>query len=906
MKSFNSYWTVIKIFFHGIFILCNIVGTLSGSQDSNSNRLPDDVIPLHYTINLIPHIEENNFTYDGESHIEIEVKTESNLLILHAYDLQINGKITLENESKTFESIHEIDDKNDFLKITFKEKLSRGHYILHLKYHGIITDQPQGFYRSYYIDNFGKKQWLLSTYFEAMHARRAFPCWDEPAFKATFKISIKHNRRYTALSNTQFNSIISANDSSNQVWTNFEKTPAMSTYLVAFIIGDLDYLAHNDDESFRVWTRKNSPDRGNHLLTSGLKAFRSLEDFIGIPYEDHGLKKIDLVLIPQQTSIGMENWGIIFLKENEFIYSNDNVFEGTKRNDFMDLTHELTHQWFGNFVTHKWWDCLWLTEGFASYLSYLINDRIEKSWRVMDKFVLDRREDLFTSDFDYSLSVINADKIFTDLWSNRQFKINYYKSGVIIRMINYVLGEENFRTGLRNYLRNNKFGSVTSRNLFEEFGKVSGDMNVTFVKALNNWANAPGYPMVTINRNYTSNRATITQSHFSNDRFLNSSTKFWIALNIATEDNPDFSDTSITHWFDPDSVSLEISAPEQDKWLISNKQQFGYYRVNYDERNWKLIINFLKSKNYHKIHYLNRAQLIDDAFVLAELRHVSYSIGFELMEYLRQETDYLPWATFLGKIRLLHGKTSLSNSPYYETFKRIVLTLFENLEKDVFFDRLIDDDFIKMPQKKSIIKWTCTYGSSLCKNYTLSMITKWLEDPEKNALDFNLKSEILCGGIRYADKSLWNELLTKCLNDKDKDILNALSCTLDDELLHKLLSMAMNNSLYEIDTWNLFLAITMENKGLEATLNFVNNSQIQTARSDDRYNFLHDGIIFMRYNVRNNDHFSKWREVLINVIGEEKAKKYLKIIGRDVDNYNIDLESMKNYFEKKGFKNSPA
>ncbi|KAH0560476.1 hypothetical protein KQX54_005086 [Cotesia glomerata] len=807
------------------------------SSASAQNRLPGHFIPVHYTINIIPYIEENNFTFDGESLILIEAKIESNIIILHAKNLQIKGNITLNNASNKYESNnYTIDTKNDFLSIVFNEKIVQGNYTLHLKYCGVINDNLQGFYRSTYTDTFGDKQWLVSTNFEPNYARQAFPCWDEPAFKATFQISIKHNRRFTALSNTRFNSILSTNDSSNHVWTQFEKTPLMSSYLIAFIVGDLDYLAHRENKTFRIWTRKNAASRGEMLLSNGFKALKSLENFLGMSYQDHGFKKIDLVVIPEMMTFGMENWGIIFLKENDF-FSTENI-ESKKigKNDLINLTHELNHNWFGNLVTHKWWKYLWLTEGLAS--------------------------------------------------------------AVIIRMIKYVLGDENFRKGIRNYLNNNKFGVVTSDNFFNELTKVSGNMNVTLEKALNNWESTPGYPMITINRNYGLNTATITQSRFLQYSDLTSTDQYWIPLNFATQDNMDFNDTAITHWLEPDSISLEISAPESDKWLISNKQQFGYYRVNYDEKNWQLIVNYLNSENYYKIHYLNRAQLIDDAFTLAFEGYVSYSIVFELMEYLRYETDSLPWATFLDNIYRLQG-SSLPHSSYYESYKKIILTLLQNIEKNVFVDKTTDENMIEMVLKKSIIKWSCLFGSNLCKNYTLSIISKWLENFEENPLPMDIKSEILCGGMRYVDENTWNAVLMKYLENRDKDILQALSCTSNVTFLNKMLFLAMNNTFNELDRWDFFLGITTKDNGLETTLNFINDYRTKIEKSDSRYEFLHDGIIFIRHTVRNNSQFSKWGELLKNVIGEKEATKYLVKVRSEVDRYNLKLNLIKNYFEKR-------
>ncbi|XP_044585795.1 thyrotropin-releasing hormone-degrading ectoenzyme-like [Cotesia glomerata] len=883
------------IILYGIFILSH--ATLSSA--SEQNRLPGHFIPVHYTINIIPYIEENNFTFDGESLILIEAKIESNIIILHAKNLQIKGNITLNNATNKYESNnYTIDIENDFLSVVFNEKIVQGNYTLHLKYCGVINDNFRGIYRRNYTDTFGDKQWFVSTQFEPNYARRAFPCWDEPAFKATFQISIKHNRRFTALSNTRFNSILSTNDSSNHVWTQFEKTPLMPSYLIAFIVDDLDYLAHRENKTFRIWTRKNAASRGEMLLLHGFKALKSMENFLGMSNQDHGFKKIDLVVIPEMMAIGFENWGIFFLNEKIF-FSTENI-ESKKigKNDLIDLTHELNHNWFGNLVTHKWWDYMWLTEGLASYFSYFINDQIEKSWRVMDKFLLDCRKDLVLYDSVHKFAVmINDDGLKNFKRKDRPY-MNYCKSPVIIRMIKNVLGEENFRKGIRNYLNNNKFGVVTSDNFFNELTKVSGNMNVTLEKALNNWQSTPWYPMITINRNYTSNKATITQSRLLRHSNLTSTDQYWIPLNFATQDDMDFNDTAITHWLDPDSISLEISAPESDKWLISNKQQFGYYWVNYDEKNWQLIANYLNSENYYKIHYLNRAQLIDDAFTLADMGYVSYSIVFELMEYFRYETDSLPWATLFNNLHQLH-ESSLPHSSYYESYKKMISTLLKNMEKKVFVDKTTDENMLEMVLKKSIIEWSCLFGSNLCKNYTLSIISKWLENFEENPLPMDLKSEILCGGMRYSDENTWNAVLMKYLENRDKDILQALSCTSNFTFSNQILFLAMNTTINESEWWDYFRALLKESHALEATLNFVNDYRTKIEKSDSRYEFLHDHILMIRHFVRNNNQFSKWGEQLKNVIGEKKATNYLVQIRRKVDGYNLELNSMKNYFERR-------
>ncbi|CAD6215945.1 GSCOCG00004247001-RA-CDS, partial [Cotesia congregata] len=253
----------------------------------------------------------------------------------------------------------------------------------------------------------------------------------------------------------------------------------------------------------------------------------------------------------------------------------------------------------------------------------------------------------------------------------------------------------------------------------------------------------------------------------------------------------------------------------------------GFYRVNYDDKNWQLIIKYINSDNYDRIHHLNRAQLIDDTFLLAEIGNVDYRITFNLLKYLEYETHYIPWNSFWKQLSRFH-KSALPSSKFYDVFKVYRNKLIYQVKRIFMDDESNDDRYLKSLRKK-FIHWTCQFGSNLCKNYTFSKLTKWLEDPKKNSLPNNFKKEILCGGMRKADQKTWNQLWDKFYHHiSDQESLNALGCSLDDNILKNFIAKAVEDRFRSIYPWTLFEVIGGQSyRGIDVILETMNSNQTE-------------------------------------------------------------------------------
>ncbi|EFN65555.1 Puromycin-sensitive aminopeptidase [Camponotus floridanus] len=359
-----------------------ITTAISVDKDSNNDtainyRLPDHVVPIHYNIKLIPYIVKDNFTFDGESNINITIRHVTQNLHLHVLKLTINEAMTslFSNNGIIYTpAMHNYDNITQILVLHFNDKLLPGNYTLKMRYVGILHNDfynKEGFFVASYINDKGDDVWLAATHFEPTYARRAFPCWDEPALKATFDISIKHHRNYTVLSNMPIREK-SEDNKNGMIWTHFDTTPIMSTYLVAFVV--VDYVrVPTEDETINIWCRSELVPHTKFVREVVQKSKKLLTEYTNSTSK---VPKMDLVALPR-LAIGvnaMENWGLITFVETSLAYNESFNTISTKLNVARTTVREMAHQWFGNVVTPSWWSHLWLSEGLAIFFEdYILN-----------------------------------------------------------------------------------------------------------------------------------------------------------------------------------------------------------------------------------------------------------------------------------------------------------------------------------------------------------------------------------------------------------------------------------------------------------------------------------------------------------------------------------------------------
>ncbi|KAK0085440.1 hypothetical protein PV325_005215 [Microctonus aethiopoides] len=734
-----------------LFISIPLILIVSAEENKkNLFRLSPNIEPISYTINITTHLNERHFAFDGQTNISIRIKVRTSNIKLHANNLEIHKINLYVNESKSIEpKEHKIDNKTNFLIISFNDYLSVGDYKLNIEYKRTAKTNTTGFIRRSYIDYGNKKLWLAFTQLEPTGARKVFPCFDEPSLKANFEIIINHNKKYKALSNMHaVKTEIDPYNSRRRI-TYFAVTPKMSTYLVGIIISNFDYI-ESEDKLIRLYSRNDVINKVKYIMDAGTKTLDFMNNYTGISYRSFGFNKLDVVIIPDigVDVAGMENWGIITIQETSAVVE-DNVTSAEDREWATKvIAHECVHQWFGNLVTINWWSDLWITEGVATYFHFFITDQIEKTWNIMDRFVVDG-------------SLIYVTK---------------NEAGEKARPIKMKIDNPNDMIS---------FQAVHEEKLIGEFAKVAEIGEEKFKDIFNNWLITPGFPIINVVRNYSTGDVEIKQTRYINKNDTNVDQEYyWIPINYVTEDKIDFDDVKVTHWMPPSNESLKISGFNKDKWIMFNKQQFGYYCVNYDEANWKLIINALKSDDYKKIHVRNRLQLINDAFMLIRANKLSHEIIFKLMEYLEHETDFIPWIPVWKGVE--HLKSQLQHTKYLELFDKFFVKISNNLIKNLSFEESTNDTHIVKYYRVNALTATCESGSKLCANAARGQLIHWMKDP-LIILPQSLKNVILCSGLREAKYELWNSFWHMWLNNPDIDLLNGLACSRNTTSLMKFL-----------------------------------------------------------------------------------------------------------------------
>ncbi|XP_035901975.1 aminopeptidase N [Anopheles stephensi] len=849
-------------------------GTVASSVREDL-RLPRSIEPVAYDIRLIPWLVEDNFTFFGTVEILVNVLENCNNVTLHVAALNIHSasvervplerrvtgkeihpgdsdteagnEVTVTDDAETLEEMVETDHNitvasKQFYVLVLKTTLRQGdQYRVRITYEGVLNDYLQGFYRSSYTAN-NETRWIATTQFQPTDARRAFPCFDEPALKARFNISIARTRDMISLSNMPRLRSYEASEPELQgyVWDVYQQSVPMSTYLVAFVVCDYHNLTSGN---FAVWARAEAIGSARYALSVGPKLLKFLEDFFHI---DYPLPKVDMIALPDFSAGAMENWGLITYRETAMLYEENVSAISNKQHVITVVAHELAHQWFGNLVTPSWWTDLWLNEGFASYMEYLGVDAVEPAWKSMEQFVVNELHNVFSLDalsssHQISVEVHNPEEIH-EIFD----KISYGKGATIIRMMDHFLTTDVFKQGLTNYLNDKKYQSASQDDLWEYLTNEARrggifDEHTSVKEIMDTWTLQTGFPVVFVQRDYESDSIEFRQERFSfgsgtngsnpvpmGERFL-----WWIPITYTTLGDSNFQQTKPAIWMKAEEVLVinNHDIPSHD-WMIVNVQQTGYYRVNYDERNWQLIVKHLQDKSKYKtIAASNRAQLIDDALNLARAGYLDYAVALNVTRYLVHETDYVPWKAAIAALNYIDSM--LIRTRNYGLFKKYSMDLLENIYREVGFEDHRDSPLLMVYKRISVLKAVCHLGHKDCVNHCLRKFYEWMHQPNpdiNNPISPNLKSTVYCTAIKYGDETEWDfawERFQKATVASEKEILlSAMGCSRVPWILARYLENAMSDEygIRKQDAFRVFISVADNVIGQPIAFDYMRNN----------------------------------------------------------------------------------
>ncbi|XP_045446717.1 aminopeptidase N [Melitaea cinxia] len=798
-------------------------------------RLPTNIRPDRYYIKLTPYIFEGNFTFDGEISIIITVKNKTDKITFHGVELTFHRiELYKKEDGKEVKIIRKTEDvPRQFHIITTGENLIAGQqYVLNISYTGILNDNLHGFYRSSYEEK-KVKRWIAVTQFQATDARRAFPCWDEPALKAKFTISIARPNNMTSVSNMNIVGKEAHKTLKDYTWDHYAESLPMSTYLVAFAVTDFGNMS---DNNFSVWARKEALPSAAYALEIGPKILKFLEEYYKIKFP---LPKIDMIALPDFKAGAMENWGLLTFREIAMLYDYGVSPTTAKARVAAVVAHEIAHQWFGNLVTPAWWSDIWLNEGFASYVEYVAVDAVEKSWKLMEIFILNEVQSVFkldalTSSHQISVEVGNPEEIGAIF-----DKISYGKGSAILRMMNHFLTDDVFNAGITDYLNAKKYGDAEQRDLWSALTNAARERNAfdaDVAVVMDSWTLQTGFPVLTITRNYEKGSITFRQERFVliNDTLQeHNSSVWWIPVSYTTASEKDFKSTRPKLWLrgERSIVVNDISIGEND-WFIANIQQTGFYRINYDQRNWQLLIKVLRHpSHFEQIHPINRAQIIDDAMNLALSGRLDYKTALDISSYLYHERSYVPWKA--GLVALGYIDTMLSKGAYYLEYKRYVLTILSGAVEDLGWNVSKNESVVRAQQRADLLSTACHLQQVGCIEHAVRLYTNWMLTPNPDAyneIHADIRSTVYCVGVQAGGARewnfAWNRFLVASAPSERELLLSVLGCTREPYLLYRYLDLSLRNDsgIRKQDTVRVFSAVASSSIGEPIAFNFVRSN----------------------------------------------------------------------------------
>ncbi|CAK9820849.1 Glutamyl aminopeptidase [Anthophora plagiata] len=790
-------------------------------------RLSEDVVPRKYVIAIKTDLKNDEF--HGTVRIDIELLKDQSQIVLHSKDLTVSSTKLYWEKSQTEIRIQSVIhvNKREMLVIKCYRNITLGEYTLKMNFTGSLKGKMSGFYLSTYVDRNKSIRKLAVSQFEPFYARTAFPCFDEPSFKAIFVVRIVYSKKflYHAQSNMPIAKTEKMKGDSDRTITYFDPSPPMSTYLVAFLVSDFQCTgAHmNLLNGSKIPVSVCVRPMYNHKVKFALNvAIRAMEYYLNVFQIDYPLPKLDLVAIPDFTAGAMENWGLVTFRETELLHSENDSSCLNMRSVSLTVAHELAHMWFGNLITMKWWNDLWLNEGFATYMEHVAVDSLFPDWNLMDSFPLYTKYVAMRHD-----SKLRARAIVKRVENSEEIeemfdRISYQKAAAVIRMLEDTIGNAKFIRSIRKYLRMYQFRNAESHELFEILGNETRAA-VDIVDFVFRWMKFPGFPVINVHRGKTGFQL-FRQRFATSKRFQQTidDGSWTIPIRYITSRR----DGMKLDWFLANFSCVELSLENSVDWIKLNHNSIGYYIVNYTKDAWDTFANLLF--NDHKVlSATNRADLLHDAFLLAET-NLDYSTVMNLTSYLVNETDYQPWVVateWFGQMNRLLSSTTLLNR--FQTYAR---SLVDNLYRQIGWRVYKKDTHSNREFRVLILNAACSVGHEHCLEAAGRMLRNFLlvnsgtqtlpADVRSVVYTFGLVTVSNDAGSIFEDVS---RLMVKQNDAQERErLMIGLTGIQDKDTLNRFVSKATDETfIRKQDFATVLIKIAANPIGLDIAWNFV-------------------------------------------------------------------------------------
>ncbi|XP_078620093.1 puromycin-sensitive aminopeptidase-like isoform X4 [Branchiostoma floridae x Branchiostoma japonicum] len=792
-------------------------------QKKPFERLPQDVNPTNYALRLQPDLDK--FTFTGKEVISVQVQKATGKVVLNSVDITIaTATFRAENETKELSTSDiQFNKENETVTLSFPSDLPTGAGELTLEFAGELNDKMKGFYRSKYTSPDGQDRFCAVTQFEATDARRAFPCWDEPARKATFDVTLVVPKDRVALSNMNVVEEKPVPSRSDLREVRYARTPVMSTYLLAFVVGEYDYVEGRDADgvTVRVYTPVGKSEQGKFALEVAVKTLPFYKEYFKIPYP---LPKIDLIAIADFAAGAMENWGLVTYRETALLIDPENSSSHAKQWVALVVGHELAHQWFGNLVTMEWWTHLWLNEGFASWIEYLCVDFCLPEYDIWTQFVSTDytgalKLDALKNSHPIEVPVGHPDEV-DEIFDT----ISYSKGASVIRMLHDFIGDEDFRKGMNLYLTKFMYKNTFTEDLWASLGEASGK---PVDKIMSTWTKQMGFPVLEVSATQegTSRVLKIKQSKFCAEGPSEDDSSLWmVPVSISTSQSPA---TAVkTLLLDQRETTVTIDNVKPDDWVKLNPGTVGFYRTQYSAEMLDRLLPAIKDQS---LPPRDRLGIQNDLFALAKSGVASTVDILRVMEAFVNESNYTVWSDLSANIASL--ATLLSGTDCYPQFKLFVQDLFKLVGEKLGWEPKDGEGHLDAMLRSIVLSHLGKYGHQA----TIAEANQRLEEhiSGTRTLAADLRGPVYATVLRHGDEKTYEKLLDLLrkadLHEEKVRILRSLGSVSQPELIQRVLEFALSSEVRSQDTVFVIGGATSSLKGRELAWKFV----------QDRWDELH-------------------------------------------------------------------
>ena len=751
-----------------LVVLTRLAAEERFSFDGTPGTLPKDIVPLQYSIEVRPDVAA--MKTKGFETISLEVRRATNQIVLNAVGTSIE-RASVRGESGSEQLLQvRTDEEAQIITLSVSNQLSPGNYELSLDFISSIERSPQGLHVQHYkVD--GAEKTLLATQMEPSDARRLFPCWDEPTFKATFKVAYVTSAKNVVISNMPIAKEVSLTNLEKRV--EFAVTPVMATYLVALFCGEFEKVSdHVGMIELNAYTVAGKSESGKFALDTAKKVLPFYQAYFSQPFP---LPKLDQIFVPGE-SWSMENWGAI-LDRDKFLIDPNNASLEDQSLAFQVLAHEIAHQWFGDLVTMSWWDDLWLNESFATWMQKKATDYFHPEWKIWTKVLSDKQNAMDQDSVPASRPIYRTIKDPAQAFDS--VGITYSKGMIVLRMLEDYLGPDAFRDGIRRYLAAHKYSNATGADFWTALEQGS-DKPVR--KISSSWLELAGYPIVSVNR--IGRRITVSQTRFVFGNAQNPQQTWSIPFKIKELASVPRMEYQLVQ-----RPTEELQISEDECPIIANSNGTGYYRVAYDP----LLLAKL-SAIVPKLSEEDRFTLVADCWSIVQLGQADGSALLNLMSSLKGDRSVLvcdAMSRVLGAIDRLETEKDRSS---FRAFARSVLR--------PAFDAVgwtpqggESPDTAKL--RSDLVFQLCTLGDEQIQHEGCKRFESFLSRPE--TVDPSLRSSVFCCvGVAGSDEQFQKlkDLAVKSTSAIEmENAVNGLAATPDPARANGALTWALQGNL---------------------------------------------------------------------------------------------------------------